>query len=593
MKKTISAAVATAIAAPLTFGLVAPAQAAEISGAIQSVNVQGTAAPGSVLTVDAAWKVPDGSQPGDTFTLALPAELAPLQTNFPLYSADGTVIANASVANGVVVVTLADAVADRPHSIAGGLKFNVSVTQEATPGKEIVLNWGGVVSAPLVVAGGDGVGPKAEDNSDSVKWPGNTPDGKNTWGIKVTGGKSNVVLTDTPQDHKIQCDYVHVRMADFDGTQYVNYREAGGTLSCDPSLMTYSIAEIPAGSALFFSYEVQEAGKDADGDGQLVNKWDVTSTEMTEGSVATGQSFGAGGWGSGDGATKQVPGDFPTVDLPEAEIPVITEVPGDYPVHEKPEAEIPVITEVPGDYPTAEKPEIVIDQQVPGDYPVHEKPAADVPEITEVPGDFPTVEKPEIVIDSEIPGDFPTVDLPEITIEQEVPGDYPTVDKPAGEIGIVPDTAPVHEKPELEIPAEPETPAAENPAPAADKPEADVEVTPAPKADKPEVEVEETPAPAADKPSITIEKKSGEKVQVVEVKEASEREVVVVTPAGDNVTVKADEIKDVQGDTPAADEIRVNAGLDANHPATWTGLAIAAIIAAITAAGAFVARRMS
>lgn len=565
-RKMISAAVATAIAAPMTFGLAAPAQADEIAGAIQSVSVQGAAAPGSVLTVDAAWRVPDGSKPGDTFTLALPAELAPLQTSFPLYSADGAVIANASVANGVVVVTLSDEVANRPHNIAGGLKFNVSVTQEATPGEEIVLNWGGVVSAPVVVAGGDGTGPKAEDNNASVKWPGNTPDGRNTWGIKITGGKSNVVLTDTPQDHQISCDYVHVRLADFDGTQYVNYREADGALQCSPNLMTYNIAEIPAGSALFFSYEVQEAGKDSDGDGQLVNRWDVTSTEMTEGSVATGQSFGAGGWGSGDKPVSQIPGDFPTVDLPEADIPVITEVPGDYPVHEKPEADVPNITEVPN---TA---------------PVHEK--------------------------------------PEIAIEQEVPGDFPTVDKPEGEIGIVPDTAPVHEKPEVHIWAKPNTPPTaekpelkieeaprpaedpktENPAPSVEKPTAEVEVepsNPAPKADKPEGKVEggpSTPAPKAEKPVVTVELKKGDKVEVVECFSADENTIVVENTDGDRVTIPTDEVKQVvDAEGNQVTQFPVGAGdlgaTGIKQGAGVNGWLIAAIISALAAVGVVLARQ--
>ena len=203
---------------------------------------------------------------------------------------------------------------------------------------------------------------------------------------------------------------------------------------------------------------------------------------------------------------KQVPGDFPTVELPEkvlSENP--TEVPiaenealevtrwvtvledgslkeikpaekgthaaplfigsrEDYHYNSKTTLEESVTTHyydavekgIPGDAPVAENPDKVF-TEVPNEAPVHELPER---VLSEVPGDAPIHELPEKVL-TEIPSDAPIHELPE-KILTEVPNEAPVHELTELVITEVPKDAPVLELEELKIPEEPnkdETPA--------------------------------------------------------------------------------------------------------------------------------------
>lgn len=94
-KHVVAIAAATLTIGGMAVGSVSAAQAGEINNAIVNINTQGEAKVGDVLTLNAAWQVPDYSQPGDTFTLALPHELIPLTNNFPILDENGSVVAQA------------------------------------------------------------------------------------------------------------------------------------------------------------------------------------------------------------------------------------------------------------------------------------------------------------------------------------------------------------------------------------------------------------------------------------------------------------------------------------------------------------------
>lgn len=212
---------------------------------------------------------------------------------------------------------------------------------------------------------------------------------------------------------------------------------------------------------------------------------------------------------------KQVPGDFPTVELPEK---VLSENPTEVPVTENEALEVTrwvtvladgslkeikptekgthaaplfigsredyhyngkttleesvtthyydaVEKGIPGDAPVAENPDKVF-TEVPNESPVHELPEK---VLTEVPGDAPIHELPKRVL-TEVPGEAPIHELPE-KILTEVPNEAPVHELTELVVTEVPKDAPVHELEELKIPEEPkkeETPA---PVPSVVKPE--------------------------------------------------------------------------------------------------------------------------
>lgn len=192
---------------------------------------------------------------------------------------------------------------------------------------------------------------------------------------------------------------------------------------------------------------------------------------------------------------KQVPGDFPTVEIPEK---VLSENPTEVPIAENEALEVTrwvtVLTDgslkeikpaekgthaaplfigsredyhyngkttleesvtthyydavekgIPGDAPVAENPDKVF-TEVPNEAPVHELPER---VFSEVPGDAPIHELPERVL-TEIPGDAPIHELPE-KILTEIPSDAPIHEIPEKVLTEVPNEAPVHELTELVV----------------------------------------------------------------------------------------------------------------------------------------------
>ena len=222
---------------------------------------------------------------------------------------------------------------------------------------------------------------------------------------------------------------------------------------------------------------------------------------------------------------KQVPGDFPTVELPEK---VLSENPTEVPIAENEALEVTrwvtvledgslkeikpaekgthaaplfigsredyhyngkttleesvtthyydaVEKGIPGDAPVAENPDKVF-TEVPNESPVHELPEK---VLTEVPGDAPIHELPERVL-TEVPGEAPIHELPK-KILTEIPSDAPIHEIPEKVLTEVPNEAPVHELTELVVTEVPK-----------DAPVLELEELKIPE----EPKKEETPAPA-------------------------------------------------------------------------------------------------
>ncbi|CUR54831.1 exported hypothetical protein [metagenome] len=152
--RLLTGAVALVLATLTTLALASPAQADVIDNAITGVTLEttGDLHDNSRVDFSCTWAVPDGSQPGDTFTLQLPPELAwSGATSFALTAPDGvTPVALASVSSsGLVTFTLTDYMLT--HASASG-DCHFTTRYIATGAGEHVLEFdvgSGVVRVPV------------------------------------------------------------------------------------------------------------------------------------------------------------------------------------------------------------------------------------------------------------------------------------------------------------------------------------------------------------------------------------------------------------------------------------------------------------
>ncbi|QNV37059.1 Ig-like domain-containing protein [Rothia terrae] len=381
---------AALIAATTALGGVAfvgmPAGAEEITNAVLNVNVQGqNIKVGDVLTLDATWHVPDNSQPGDTFTLDLPAELIPMATTFNLYNETGDVVAVANVANGQIVVTLSDFVATHPVNIHGTLTLQARVSQAATPGQPIILNWTGQATA-ITPSAGSVVGAKTQPE----KYGWNTATGSAKWAIEVPGEKNNAVLTDTPENVALKCDTLNIRI----GSQENGYPKSWQPFSpvstdCTTGQLVVNLGNVPAGQLVHVEIDsTPNAGVT-----EALNDWSLTSLEGITGGTAAVKTYQGSGTGDGE-ALPPVPSESPTDSSVTPPTPSETPEPSETPVETPTPSETPVETPTPSETPGP--------SETPSETPV------ETPEPSETPSETP-VETPE---PSETPSETP-VETPE------------------------------------------------------------------------------------------------------------------------------------------------------------------------------------
>ena len=294
------AVVAAVTTSTVTFGL-APAGAAEIDETITDLRVSHTSATiGDSVRITAGWSIPDDAQPGDTFSVQLPPEITPVQTEFDLLDGE-TVVGSAGVQGGIVTVTLGDYVAEQPLDVHGTFTFNVVVNDTAVPGQPIVIDWGRTVSITPYA-------PRPE-RYDSKTGTFNA-DGAVTWSVEVDGGRSDVVLTDTPLDHRIRCDTLRVELADVTtdangAATYTNWQRITGQVGVDCSSSGFSVdfgdAVGPNQHAFVVYFADLSQPYDADGSLTLDNQWSVSSAEGTVGDTERTDLVSASGTGEGTG----------------------------------------------------------------------------------------------------------------------------------------------------------------------------------------------------------------------------------------------------------------------------------------------------
>jgi hypothetical protein len=137
VRRVLAVVVAVAALVAVAMAGTSSAGAAVIPGAITSVSTTATSVvEGDRVDFQCTWAVPDGSQPGDTFTLQLPPELRWFgSTSFSLTAPGGESVATAQAdPSGAVVFTLTDYAATHPLDLHGACSFSTVYTVAGTGG---------------------------------------------------------------------------------------------------------------------------------------------------------------------------------------------------------------------------------------------------------------------------------------------------------------------------------------------------------------------------------------------------------------------------------------------------------------------------
>lgn len=321
MRKHVAAiAAATLTIGGMAVGSVSAAQAGEINNAIVNINTQGEAKVGDVLTLNAAWQVPDYSQPGDTFTLALPQELIPLTNNFPILDENGNVVAQAVAQNGAVVVTLTDFVATHPINVHGNLTFSVKISNSAVPGQPINVNWGG--TSTVITPAGSGVVPG--QLTEPVKYGWAREGGNAGWAIDVPGQLSNVTVTDTPSNVNLQCDTLAVYQGDQSQGYPASWQHVDSTaytVDCAADGFTLKMDQIAANQVI----HILVSSTPTAGITEATNTWALNAVGVSTSGQATTAVYS--GTGNGTGETPAPVETTPAPVVTETPVPVQTPTP--------------------------------------------------------------------------------------------------------------------------------------------------------------------------------------------------------------------------------------------------------------------------
>ncbi|WP_309076116.1 Ig-like domain-containing protein [Paenarthrobacter sp.] len=358
--KTVSlvTALLAVVMALLGLGLTAlPASAANIPEAEITISTE------SVVTkqwdqvdVKCEWSVPDKSQPGDTFSVRLPAELRWFgDTTFDLKNPAGRTVATAAVNDdGLVVFTLTDFVASHPLNVGGKCFFTTQYSLEPTNGGTEELNFvvgDSVVRVPLTTE------PCTEDCDPGVP----TSVGKSMWWADPAQTKlesifymppmafetNDVVVTDIPAaGMEIDCSQVTPRVGKvvsgagnivepFDNEQYP------ASIQCTPESLTVSWQGLPEGEhvELFVVTTVTDPSLDVYENNGTVN---ISGEQNPVGAEAR-RSIASG---TGDGTVETTPTPSPST-APATPTPTPTPSPSTAPATPTPSTSTATATPEP------------------------------------------------------------------------------------------------------------------------------------------------------------------------------------------------------------------------------------------------------
>lgn len=241
------------------------AGAAEIPAVIEVTTTATSVAQWDRVDFTCRWQVPDGSQPGDTFTLTLPDELRWMGSmSFSLLAPDGAPVATASVAAGppwTVTFTLTDYVMDHPLNVGGTCHFSTQYVRTVVEGEEVQLDFdvsGQVQTVPLTGSNPCQSGcdqPPATPTK--WMWWSDPADQQRTHSVLFSPvtplDGTTVTITDTPRAGlAIDCSSVVVTVGDSRANDGTVIADATAThpdpahITCAPTSLT-ATWELPAG----------------------------------------------------------------------------------------------------------------------------------------------------------------------------------------------------------------------------------------------------------------------------------------------------------------------------------------------------------
>lgn len=204
------------LVALLALGSVLTAPAANAATTNVSItNAQldkSSAGSGEKIRMSFNWAVPNGAQPGDTFTIVLPAEVRPASTaKFDLERSPGEVVAEGRWSGNTATFTLAEFVRGK-QNIQGSAYFSLSWNRDSVntvDGADYNLHFTGTSSwtLPLTLLP-DGPAGTGQSNSKVGWWLSDdqgsvTPKGQLGWVVYLNTGTATPVnptmtITDTP-----------------------------------------------------------------------------------------------------------------------------------------------------------------------------------------------------------------------------------------------------------------------------------------------------------------------------------------------------------------------------------------------------------
>lgn len=251
-------ALRTMIAAPLALAITVlgaltapmPAQAVEIADAITDVRiVEDSVTPTGRIRIELDWEVPNSAVAGDTFTMPMPTNLNVQALTFPLLDAAGDLVANATVNDSQLVVTLSDYV-DTHDDVGGTAFFEARFDgNEIQPGtnEDVAFTAGGRTFTDTVFI--TPIAPN-ENAGKWMDWWGGPPPFL-TWGVhtpKLTPdliGQS-ITITDTTDPsgaNPIDCSTVQVTTRYYRAGwgDLVNQGAVPATITCTPTSVTATI----------------------------------------------------------------------------------------------------------------------------------------------------------------------------------------------------------------------------------------------------------------------------------------------------------------------------------------------------------------
>lgn len=277
----LAALLGALLAAVGLFWPVPAAQAAVVPNAITSVSTTSTVGDQwSQVDFTCRWAVPDGSQPGDTFTLQLPPQLRWFgSTDFDLKTPSGETVATAHASDsGLVVFTLGSFVASH-QGIGGTCSFSTLYAEKPASGGTTQLDFqvgSTVIRVPVTIDQPcqQDCAPKPPATPEKGMWWSDTAQTelKSVFHLPATTlPTSDVTITDTPgPGTQIDCSQIVPRVGtalDQDGNIATPSDEDAypAVIECTPSLLTVTWTGLPKGelAQLFVVTKVTDGTFDA------------------------------------------------------------------------------------------------------------------------------------------------------------------------------------------------------------------------------------------------------------------------------------------------------------------------------------------